>query len=168
VRSSEAHGTRFRATIPVVVPGAYSADSTPSAGSSVSSTPRMSRQPSSENLLLDDAARARLALDKFGADDGIAPFLPKDAPLSQSFEELKLAGQLPEMFEMVCERAPSVDVLRCDAHSASLSSTSRLTPSRRSCWPTPRRDSSPAMKRSSRSCRPASCACWVMRTRRSC
>jgi hypothetical protein len=106
VRSSEAHGTRFRATIPVVVPGC---DADSSGSSSRTPTPcsssTMSRNSSSENCLLDAATRARLALEKFGDDDGILPFLPKDAPLSQSFEELKLAGQLPHMFDLVRERA---------------------------------------------------------------
>ncbi len=106
VRSSEAHGTRFTAVIPVVVPGC-GADSGGSSSRTPTpdSSPPMSRHSSSENCLLDAATRARLALEKFGNDDGILPFLPPHVPLSQSFEELKLAGQLPHMFDLVRERA---------------------------------------------------------------
>ncbi len=111
VRSSEASGTRFTAVIPVLVhvPGCSTSKSDGTLGAPRThmrdSMPRLPRHPSSENCLLDEATRARLELEKFGADDGLLPFLPKDAPLSQSFEELKLAGQLPHMFDLVRERA---------------------------------------------------------------
>jgi signal transduction histidine kinase len=144
VRSSEAHGTRFTATIPVLVPrcgGAADAgtdadaDAAPPNGAgdgsrtpTPSSTPPMSRvSSSSDNCLLDDdAARARLAADKFGADDGITPFLPPHVPLSQSFEELKRAGQLPQMLDLVRAR-PRCAVLCCVCVHAAILTDAHVT-----------------------------------------
>jgi hypothetical protein len=126
VRSSERAGTRFTIFIPVHVHnldddsndcsaadegrdsggGGSSGDDdnlplspSPTPVNTPVSTPPLSR-PSSENCL-DDAARQAHADHCFGADDGISGFFPAGAPRSESLQQLKDKGKLPELLDLV-------------------------------------------------------------------